>query len=229
MDYYDLRVQTADEKTLEIAGKLGFSGVCLTHEFENIKKYRSFLEDIKNLKTDLEIIKGVYIKAENVKKMKRVVSKVRNMTDIILMAGGSLAINKAAVEDPRVDVLTHPEFRRNDSGIDQVLARASGENYVAIEIGFSDVLNTFGKIRAHILKHKRRNIKLAEKYGSPIVITSGAKDPYGMRPPRDLASLGYNLGLDILESLKAVGRTPEYIFKRNREKVRSPWRGMRTS
>ena len=92
------------------------------------------------------------------------IKKLRDRADIIIVSGGNPKINRAAVENPRVDILAHPERGRKDSGLDNVMVKLATENGVAIELNFKFVLHSYKKIRYHLLAHMKNNIKLSKKY-----------------------------------------------------------------
>lgn len=157
---------------------------------------------------------------DSVQKMAR--SALESGADMILVAGGDEEINRAASECWEVDVLCHPErvsgkdpLDQKSSGIDDVMARFMAERGIAIEICLSELLSCYGVVRAQVMGRMRQNIKLARKYKTPIIITSGARDIYGMRAPQDLYSLGITLGMDAGMAKKAVSDYPVMLIKKS--------------
>ena len=94
---------------------------------------QDFVFNFVKTKTTVEILQGVEIKAKNPDELRRMVDRFRDMADIIIVAGGELDINRAACENPKVDILSTPEKQRRDSGIDHVMAKLAAENKVAID------------------------------------------------------------------------------------------------
>lgn len=221
MKFYDLHVHVDVEKleeVVELAERLEYSGIGLTvASMEDLKRLK---EKIKKINSNLDLVTCIEIQAKGVKEMKREISKFRKTVDIITIFGGEYNINRAAVEDERVDILSHPEYMRKDSGVDEIIARSAWEKNVTIEINFHEILETYRKIRAHILNHLSRNVDLCKKYDAPIVITSGANDKWGMRDPRELAAIGQLLGMNLNESMKSVSLIPESIIENNRRKLK---------
>ena len=146
--------------------------------------------------------------------------------DIIMVAGGDEEINRAASECWEVDVICHPErvsgkdpLDQKNSGIDDVMARFMAERGIAIEICLSELLSCYGVVRAQLMGRMRQNIMLAKKYKTPIIITSGARDRFGMRAPQDLCSLGITLGMDPGMAKKAVSDYPAMLIKKSRSTI----------
>ena len=74
---------------------------------------------------------------------------------LLIVHGGSETVNRAALENPRVDVLNHPAFDKS-SGLNQVLAKAAAENGVATTSEFAYNLDEAWEI--------------AKKIGFPLII-----------------------------------------------------------
>jgi len=221
MKYYDLHIDSEKlEEIIEMAKLLGFSGIFVN--VQNIEERRlnenlkQFLSPEKN--NEIELIRGVIIKAKNKEELKAQIEKYRRKVEIIAVYGGDYEINRLACEDNRVDILYHPELGRNDSGLDHICIKSAAENNVAIEINFNEILKS--KNRAKILSFMRKNIKLCKKYEAKIIITSGATEKWEMRAPRELASIGYVLGLDLKDAIDAVSINPETKINENREKLK---------
>jgi RNase P/RNase MRP subunit p30 len=67
----------------------------------------------------------------------------------------------------------------------------------------------------------QKETALAIKLDVPIVVSSGATDRYGLRTPRDLASLLTLVEMDSDLTLQAVSEIPVRIVERNRAKLQS--------
>ncbi len=214
MDFYDLNIHLDNleefDEVVETAKRLGYSGIGLVEKYANLDRFRKISEMARSVK-NLKIVPGIEVEADGVKEMKRSLTKAGKHSKFIIVSGGEYKINRAASEDSRVSLLSHPEYRRSDSGVDHVIARFCMENNVAIEINFHEVLETFKKVRSFVLSHMRLNIELARKYRAPVVITSASRSKWDMRDPRELAALGQVLGMGLEESMKSVSDVPKMI------------------
>ena len=133
------------------------------------------------------------------------------------MSGGNYEINRAVCEDPRVDILAHPELRRIDSGLDQVCLEAATRNNVAIQINFREILYSFRRPRSYILNHVTKNIMLTNHFRTPVIICSGAQSTWDMRAPRELVSIANVLGLDLGKAFLGVTSVPQQIVENNKK------------
>lgn len=161
---------------------------------------------------DPESYDTVFLDAEDWGELKKKIQQKRENCEILVFNGGDEKLNRKAASDARVDVLLHPEKGRKDSGVDQVVAEKAAENSVAIGFDLRQIM-TSPKSQVHVLSHWRKNLKLCEKYGTPYLITTGAREEFELRSPRDLASVIDSLGNDGTEALE----TQERILKENRE------------
>ncbi|MCD6368094.1 MAG: hypothetical protein J7L45_03355 [Candidatus Aenigmarchaeota archaeon] len=223
MKFYDLHVHVNDpdkiDEIVEMAQRLGFYGIGLTvTTLEELKKLK---ETIKKVNTNIDLITSVEIIASGTRDLKRKVSKFRKMAEVIIVYGGEYNINRIAAEDERVDIISHPEYKRKDSGLDEIIARSAKERNVAIEINFNEILETYRKIRSHVFNHMMKNISICKKHNTMMVISSDAKSPWEMRDPRELSSIGQILGMDLKESIDAVSTIPELMVESNRRKLKN--------
>jgi ribonuclease P/MRP protein subunit RPP1 len=218
--FYDLHVRSGQQDSAykTLAG-IGWKGACMiTPEGIESKQPLELSDDPSQ-----QMVRGALIAPktpDSVQKMAR--SALESGADIILVEGGVEEINRAAAECWEVDVICHPErvpgkdpLDQKNSGIDDVMARFMAERGIAIEICLLELLSCYGVVRAQVMGRMRQNIMLAKKYKTPIIITSGAKDRYGMRAPHDLVSLGITLGMDAGMAKKAVSDHPAMLIKKS--------------
>lgn len=212
MRYYDLHIEAKEkvEDIIEISKRLGYAGIALI----NVDK-----ETAKSLseKHSIDVISCKMINVSSKDELKRELASSRMSYEIILVSGGLYEVNRAACEDSRVDILCHPEKGRKDSGLDHICVKAAADNNVAIEINFNEILNSGN--RAKTMALIRNNIMLCSKYETKVVITSGANNKWGLRAPRDLAAIGFLLGMDLNKAIQAISSVPEEIVRINREKI----------
>lgn len=221
--FYDLHVHPEEseiQEMINIAKKLEFKGLAFTPYFKDKKSLKGFYEKFEQCDSKgLDLVKGVEIKAENVKSLKKEIYKVRTLATVVVVRGEDYKINRVSCEDSRVDILAHPEYKRSDSGLDHTLAENASKNNVSIEINLHELLETYRKIRSHVLSHLKRNIKLAKKYQTPLIITSGARNKYELRSPRELSAILQLLGFELEKSKEIVEKRGEEIVRRNRKKL----------
>jgi ribonuclease P/MRP protein subunit RPP1 len=222
MKFYDMNIQSSlsgGENTIEqivdFAKRLGYSGIAICDNYQGPDKLDELKAEIAKLRTDIEVYAGVRINAKTVGEMKEILTKVREHVTVVVVSGGDYAINRAACEDPRVDILSHPEFGRYDSGLDEPCLEAAAMNKVSIEVNFRDILCSFRKTRSYLLQNIMQNIAHCEEFKAPFVVCSGASSVWDMRSPRDMVALVNYLGTDIVNAFSSVSSTPIQILLEN--------------
>lgn len=222
--YYDMHVTTkysygvdTVENVVKYAERLGFDTIVLLDGIDTLDVLNTIKKDVMSVESNVNVLVGVEIKTENPNELSRQINRFRDNVDILAVHGGCFEVNRSAVENPRVDILTHPELKRKDSGMDHVMMKLAAENNVAIELNFREYLHSYKKIRSYVLSHMRRNVMLARKYGTHVIVASGAESVWDMRAGRELASLAYMCGFDRERAVKTVSEVPDFIVKRTTE------------
>jgi ribonuclease P/MRP protein subunit RPP1 len=214
--------QSSIDQLAETAKSLGYAGLCFSAYFEGdsqIKKLKEEIARVKN-KTDIEIFLG--FEARDAKDIEKLAAK-RKQFDLLLVHGGDVEVNRLAVETPEVDVLTHPEHSRNDSGLNHILMKLAAKNSVAIEINFHEISYASKNTRSKILSNMQKNVALAKKFRAPIVACSGAISHWEMKDPQVLSSFANIVGLDIADSIKTVSSVPQKILESAKERTGKNW------
>ena len=226
MRFYDLHVHTEDlDQTIKVAKLLGISGLGLIINWTNLTNLESFKKSIEPYKKDMDIGVGVEIK-DKPHNIVKIVKQLRRSVELILVHGGDVEMNRAAVETAEVDILLHPELKdpneesRQDSGLDKVIVKLAKKNNVAIEFGLNDVVYSYKKTRASVLKNLLYNAKLVKKYKAPFILTSGSWSPWNLRSTSEILSFGKYLGFQDPEIKKALSGQK---LLENRRKLSGKW------
>lgn len=160
----------------------------------------TFKKDLTNeLKDFIAIDYTLSIKSNNPSEIRKIIRKYRNKSSCISVLGGNLKVNRTTLENVQVDVLSKPYFKRYDSGLNHILAREARDNNVAIELVFSDVLNTYLSYRSKILANFRDIYKLHRKYEFPLILSSGAESIFDIRTVKDFQAVFTQSGLTEIE------------------------------
>lgn len=199
---------------------MGFNGVAVFKSSENnsVEKLAyNFSNQDPNQDQDsaFRIVRGMEIRARNQDDLKKKVQKFRKDAEVLMVHGGDLKINRAACENPRVDIISHPYKGRRDSGINHVSARKAAENGVALELNLRHLLKVRPKFRYRILGQFRDILKLKRKFNFPLVISSGAHSIYDLHTPQDIIALSYCFGMEEKEAIGALSETPQNIMERS--------------
>jgi len=225
MNIYDLHVhsefsigKSTLEQLAQTANMLGYKGIGFTAFWKDKKQLETIKADIERVKNTvgMEIFLG--FEARNMKELRRL-TNFRKSFDILLVKGGDLDLNREAVENPEVDILTHPEYGRYDSGLNHVLAKLASKNTVAIEVNFRGILFASRYIRSKILKNIKQNIMLVKKYNTPLILCSGAFSHFEMRDYYSMVSMAVQLGLDLKAAKDSISKVPEKIITNSKERT----------
>lgn len=167
------------------------------------------------LKEELKELRGEYGKVALllVTKKPSLIREVksRNLKALLYVQGGDMRVNRMAIESG-VDALIGPWFGRKDPGFDHTLAGMAARRGVAIGFSLSPLLNANPYGRAQILRFMMKTWQLVKKYRVPRFITSSAESRWEVRGPRDLMSLGINLGMEIPEARASLNFYPRKIL-----------------
>lgn len=229
MQAYDLHVHSAFsggssslEELASTAKQLGYTGICfvaypMSEREEGILKAE--IERVKKI-FKIEILLG--FEARNRKELENL-KRRRKEFDILLVRGGSLKMNRLAVETRGVQILTHPEYERFDPGLNHVLAKLAAKNNVAIEINFREVIVTSKRTRENVLRNISKDVMMAKKFHAPIIICSGALSHWMMRDPYVLSSFATQVGLELKEAKDAITKVPKKIIEEAKERRSKGW------
>jgi ribonuclease P/MRP protein subunit RPP1 len=206
-----------------MAVHLGYGGLCIySHPDLEIKSS----ESPASIGDKLKIFRGMELRVSRASKLHGLVGKYRKEADIIAVHGGTEAINRAAVENPGVDILNDP-FTARDSGINHILAKSAAENGVALSFDVGPLIRQKGGKRISVLSGLRQNLMLVRKFNVPVILTTGATSAYGLRAPREVMALAGLFGMTPEEARGALSTVPDGIISGNRTLSASICNGVR--
>ncbi len=130
---------------------------------------------------------------------------------INIAKAGNLDKNKKIVRNPDIDILMNP-VNPKEKPFDVSIATVAKENNVSIGITLKRILEFEGMEKTQYFRSLQYLGKLVKRKNCNLVITSGAEEKLDMRKPRELASIGYLLGINQEESLDAVSKNPNSII-----------------
>ncbi|MGM0604539.1 MAG: RNase P subunit p30 family protein [Halobacteriota archaeon] len=142
----------------------------------------------------VDVVRGIEICADTPESASGSVGNFRSECTILAVRGGTNALNRFAVEQDRVDVLTRP--MRTGGDFNHVLARAATDHGVRVEFDFGPVLRQTGGRRVQSLQGLRKLRELVDQYDTPYVVSATANSHLQLRAPRELRAIGAEIGFD---------------------------------
>ncbi|HPE63761.1 MAG TPA: RNase P subunit p30 family protein [Methanothrix sp.] len=218
MIYYEPNVHSLPEgsdsasRMALAAKKLGYSGIIISN---HTSSGRPFGLDAAGLVAGIEVAIGSEITASDQRSLHARAASLRERADFIAVHGGDEKINRAACEDPNVDLLAHPH--RGRAGIGVAAARAARDNQVAIALDLSPMIRLRGAGRVRWMEAVKRDMGVIEKFDLNIMITTGARSHLDLRSPRDLVAMAGLLGLERDRAVEALA-LPKTILDLNRRR-----------
>ncbi|MDD4496754.1 MAG: ribonuclease P protein component 3 [Methanosarcinaceae archaeon] len=219
-EFYDFGVHPAPEgenspeELVALAKHLGYSGLAFVPHSDQLSPGLPFIPSDGDFEV-FKCIRGIELVEENPSKLHGLIGKFRKKVDVLAVHGGSEKVNRAAVENSGVDILNHPSPEMG-RGLNQVLAKAAGENEVAIGLSLSALLYSRGFRRVRLLSEYRATLELARKYEVSIVLSSDAMSCFDLRAPREMAAIAELFGMEEDEALASLSTVPTGILARNR-------------
>ena len=138
------------------ASKYGWEHINFRYDQNEFDGALLFFDDLKNnLKNFITVDYTLNIKSNNLGEIRKITRKYRKNSSCISVLGGNLKVNRDCLENIQIDILSRPYFKRHDSGLNHILAREACDNNVAVELVFSDVLNSYLSRRSKIISNFR--------------------------------------------------------------------------
>ena len=201
--------ESAASRVVEMAARLGYDGVVI--------RARDARPDPDALReaTSIDVVDGVEVVAADPERASGAVGGLRPDHTLLCVRGGTDRLNRFAVENERVDVLTRPMAGEGD--VNHVLANAAAENGVRIEFDFGPVLRSTGGPRVQALRALRKLRELVADAGAPFVVSATAASHLELRAPRELVAVGETIGFDA-DAIRAGLREWGELAERNRHR-----------
>ncbi|MES3518020.1 MAG: RNase P subunit p30 family protein [Natronomonas sp.] len=191
------------------AADYGFDGIVVRNHGDEAADYDA--EAIADA-YGIDVVEGIEIRCDDPSRARGLIGNYRSKRTIVCVHGGEL--NRFAVEQPQVDVLSHP---MDGGDINHVLAKAATEHSVHLEFDLSSVLREEGGSRVQTIADLRKLREIVDAYDTPYVVTAGARSHLELRAPRELIAVGEAIGFDP-ETIEAGLRAWKSIAERNRHR-----------
>ena len=209
------------------ASRYGWEHINFSYNQNDFQNALDLKEDLsENLEDVISFDYTLEIKSTNIDEIRKNVNRFRSKALCISVVGGDLKVNRAVLENVRVDVLSRPYLKRYDSGINHILAKEAVYNNVAIELCFKDILRTYLAPRAKVISNFRDIYTLYRKFDFPLILSSRAESVFDIKTTHDFISVFKQTGLTDEEINKSF-KTAEDILEFNRNRDNLIFRGVR--
>lgn len=165
---------------------------------------------------DIDVVDAVEIDTNDPSVLAGTLGTERERRTLVIVRGGDDRINRQAVEDPRVDVLSGP--MRGGGDVNHVLAATAARNGVRLEFDFGPVLRHSGGRRVRALSKLRKLRELVTDAGTPFVVSAVPSSHLHLRAPREMQALGEIIGFDAEDVEEGLAEWGE-LATRNRHRA----------
>lgn len=221
--FFDLNIKGSslenNIKLAEQASEYGWEHINFSYnqnDFQNALKLKDELND--SLNSIISFDYTLEIKSTNINEIRKTVNKFRDRASCISVIGGNLKVNRAVLENIKIDVLSRPYLKRYDSGMNHILAKESLHNNVAVELCFKDILRSYLAPRAKIISNFRDIFTLYRKFDFPLILSSRAETIFDIKTTHDFVSVFKQAGLNDDEINKSFITSGDILeFNKNRK------------
>lgn len=181
--------RTTPARFAATGAEAGFDGVVVASRHDDRAEY-----DPDRLRDayGIDVVEGIEIATADKGVASTAISDLRRETTVLLVRGGTEAMNRYAVETPAVDVLRDP--LGGDGDVNHVLVKTAVENDVRIEVNLGPVLRKSGGPRVQVLRGLRKLREILNHYNAPYVVSADPAVHLAVRGSRELLAVGQRIG-----------------------------------
>lgn len=194
------------------AATLGFDGLILRN---GRQAFAPESMDAIGDRFDLTLIAGMELTPAVPDDASGRLPQLREEVPVVIVAGGTVALNRFVAEQRHVDVLARP-ITADGPSIEVGTAKTAKEHDVAIELDFAPVRATGGR-RVRYLKRLGHLWRVIDAYDVPFVVSGRPESHLELRAPRELAAMGHVIGIGEDDIHRGLARWRK-IVARNRSR-----------
>lgn len=211
--------RTTTARFAATAADAGFDGVVVANRHDDRADF-----DVDRLRDEygIDVVDGVEVVTTDKATASGTIASLRRQTTLLMLRGGTPAMNRYAVETPAVDVLSGPMTGEGD--VNHVIVKEAARNDVHIEVTLAPVLRAEGGARVQALRGLRKLRELLEHFEAPFVVSGDPNTHLQVRGPRELVAVGEQIGFDARQVRDGLDRWAE-IAATNRERLSSEYVG----
>ncbi|WP_456482073.1 RNase P subunit p30 family protein [Methanopyrus sp.] len=222
---FALRVHVDEVDPLRMAlavERLGYdiAVLCLELEAERLKMddLGWLVEEVRDVREHVEnvlVLPGCKLEAESVGALRRAIRRTRPLVYLLAVGGGDPKINRAAISDTRVDLLSHPERGNPHAGLGKYEIELAREKWTYVEIDLSRLFRREDERLAWQVSRIRDLLRLRRRKRFPTAVALGARDPLELIRPKQVEDLLKLLGFEDNEVRETCVEAPREILRWN--------------
>lgn len=190
-----IRATTTEESTVArmalTATELGYHGLVVRHPDP---QNASIDVDAIVSMSGIKIVIGGEITTDAPSQASGLIGSLRPIVPVLVISGGTRAMNNFVVRQDRVDVLADPIG--DQQAIDHVVVKTAKSHGVHLELNLGPVLRSAGGNRVRSIRRLRELWALIDHYDAPFVVTGCPRSHLEFRAGRDLAAIGNTIDID---------------------------------
>ena len=206
------------KKMIKKASELGYSMIGMSIPPNLLQKTTHMLQQHCN-DADIDLVTRLDLTPNMPFELLLDLRRFRRKFEVISVTCSTKSVARQAAKDRRVDLLSFSTIDLRERFFDRAEAGLASKASASLEVDVASLFSLKGSSRIRILSRLRREMAIAERFGVPIVLSSGATNPHFMRSPSGYAALATLFDVPQKSALRALSENPLAIVKRNREKL----------
>jgi len=216
----DLRNTKLVREMASLCSEMGFSAVGVLF---SPRAGEELVRSVGRIFSDegLDMASRTHLEVRGRGELLQALRRVRRRFEVVSVGCLTREVARVAARDRRVDLLRFPSNPKERARLwfDRAEANLASSSNTAYELCIDQLLELEVQELSSMLRILSIEVRNAVKAGVPVVASSWASDRYGLRPPRDMASVLVAVGMEVSDALRAVSKNPMELVERNREKL----------
>lgn len=208
MKFYDLHVSYTEGRMeelyrlLNLSFKIGYRGVAVS----NVER----LQVRENIPPTIIYRKNIF--ADNIRDAKNLIRKAYKPDKLIAVKTSNRSVASWCARDGRVRMLSLD--LNNIKKLHKNTIKVASENDTFFELSLSDMVFNREYPMVKRISLISSKIRAILDYGADLIITSGAKNIYQIRPPKDIIALAIIFNLEEDYARRTLSEHPEKVLEK---------------
>lgn len=143
----------------------------------------------------VEIVGAVILQGKDIKEVQAAARKVDTERVMLMVRAGDYLFNRALMHTGGIRVIREIQSTPRNS-FDHILSKMAAERRIAIDLDLSVLVAGRDYVRQKALERYAAVVRLEERFGFPLTLSSGARSVLGMKSRWDMVALCRLFGMD---------------------------------